>query len=424
MSNITTESTETSSTIKSKKFFTKFIQYNPFDYKNYLLTLSVQKRKEFEQRVSYEKIWNNFDQDKFYNNNGSLKNNCGIYCIMNLVNRKKYFGESFYLNTRRNVHFCALNKNRHENDYLQKAFNKYGKENFIMFIVEFCEAKNLKNIECDYIESFGDLSDKFLYNLKKERDGKLVHSQQSRDKLSTSRSKYTYIIINKNDEIFTQNSLNKFCKKYKICDTDLGKTFNTKINDYRYQAGGCKVLDKFMINNKLSNQYFDEKTIRINYKNEIEIFNLYIKNGSKKYDKKYIILTPLLNIETIFNIKDYCKLNNINSTHLYSTLSKNRYHTYFYRILSKLDFDDYTEYDYSKEIAIHKEFILENNRNNIYTIEHRNGEIKILTKDDLIIFCKLNNTLYSTLYTSFNKNPDWFTVDWKITNIEKTLNFK
>jgi group I intron endonuclease len=421
MSNLTIDKIVggTTSTKNPKNSYTKFIKYNPSDYEDYLLTLSIKKIKEFEQRVSFEKVWDEgFDQEKFYDEKGLVKEKSGVYCIMNMIDRKKYFGESFRLNLRPYEHFSKLDKNKHDNEHLQNSYNFYGRDNFIIFIVKFCHFNDLKNNESDYIEKFGDLQDNFVFNLKKDSNTKQIHSEKTLDKMSKSMCKFTYILINKLNEIYIVNNLKEFCKNKKISQGDLSNTFNKKVDETTYQASGYKILDKY-----LGIEQFNEYIIREKYKKEIETFLYFKRKRVINYFEKFVILTPELKIIIVFNVSDYYLKNNINNNGLSKTLNNKIYHVNFHKILAKLDIEDETEYDYSKQIEIHKKFILKNNPNNIYTIEHRNGEIKILTKFELKNFCKINKVNIDDLQKIFNKHPNRFTNKWRIINIERRLEF-
>ena len=78
----------------------------------------------------------------------------GIYTITNSINGKIYVGYSKNIHKRINKHRCILKLNKHENQHLQNAYNKYGKDNFIFEIIEYVEEELLLDIEQSYLDNF------------------------------------------------------------------------------------------------------------------------------------------------------------------------------------------------------------------------------------------------------------------------------
>ena len=91
---------------------------------------------------------------------------CGIYCIENTTNNKKYIGQSIDIYGRWHTHKYLLNKNQHDNDHLQKAWNKYGEDNFNFYILEECDECELGNNESKYIQLYNTTNSEFGYNLQ------------------------------------------------------------------------------------------------------------------------------------------------------------------------------------------------------------------------------------------------------------------
>lgn len=92
-----------------------------------------------------------------------------IYKIENIVNGKLYIGQSTDVNKRKLTHFNDLKNNKHGNQHLQRAFNKYGKSNFKHLIIVWADSKKeLDKLEIYFIKKYDSLNRASGYNI---RDG-------------------------------------------------------------------------------------------------------------------------------------------------------------------------------------------------------------------------------------------------------------
>lgn len=111
----------------------------------------------------------------------------GIYCIRNLANGKMYFGQSKNPKRRFGVHKASLRGGYHENEFLQRAWNKYGEGSFEFSIIETCEESSLNELEILYISKYATTKDEFGYNLDTGGRGTLrMNSERTRRKISLS----------------------------------------------------------------------------------------------------------------------------------------------------------------------------------------------------------------------------------------------
>lgn len=111
---------------------------------------------------------------------------CGIYCIENLINHKKYIGQSIDIYRRWANHKCDLNGNRHRNEHLQLAWNKYGEDNFEFTIIEQCLEEMLDEKETYYISVYDCMNNNYGYNLETGGNQNKHPSDETRQKMSES----------------------------------------------------------------------------------------------------------------------------------------------------------------------------------------------------------------------------------------------
>lgn len=100
-----------------------------------------------------------------------------IYCITNLINKKKYVGKSTYnVNKRFKEHCRDAFKERCEKRPLYNAIRKYGVKNFLLEVLEEClNPKLLSKLEIDYIKKLNTYG-KFGYNATRGGDGALLYN--------------------------------------------------------------------------------------------------------------------------------------------------------------------------------------------------------------------------------------------------------
>lgn len=107
----------------------------------------------------------------------------GVYCIENMINHKTYIGSSKNIYQRLLKHFALLRHNKHENAYLQNAWNKYGESNFRWFILLYCSNEELTKQEQYCIDLFNS-----EYNITKIVERNML-SKESRIKQGNTRRK-------------------------------------------------------------------------------------------------------------------------------------------------------------------------------------------------------------------------------------------
>jgi len=96
---------------------------------------------------------------------------CGIYKILNKENGMFYLGRSKNIKKRWSRHKYELSNNRHHSKHLQRAWNKYGENNFVLEIIETTLEKDLIKKEKYYLKKLKPWKNNIGYNLSKLSGG-------------------------------------------------------------------------------------------------------------------------------------------------------------------------------------------------------------------------------------------------------------
>lgn len=135
-----------------------------------------------------------------------------IYKITNMINNKIYIGQSIDPNHRFISH-CSRANNDSDNSPIHTAIKKYGKENFVLDIIEWTEDYN--NRERYWIQKLNSLSP-FGYNVAKGGE-EPPHKYGEQHHKSIITEEQVNIIINE-------------LKKGELTEPQIGKLFNPPFN--------------------------------------------------------------------------------------------------------------------------------------------------------------------------------------------------
>lgn len=109
-----------------------------------------------------------------------------LYIITNRINNRKYIGITVDFQKRSKRHLRELRENRHHSIFLQRAFNKYGEENFDFEIL----FDDLSKDKAEWLEEFY-LNEHYnnVYNVsKKSSGGDLISYHPELDKIKKKHS--------------------------------------------------------------------------------------------------------------------------------------------------------------------------------------------------------------------------------------------
>lgn len=177
----------------------------------------------------------------------------GVYVIENLKNNKRYIGSSNSIYNRVHKHQSLLNHNKHENSYLQNAWNKYGTDCFSTYVIEYCTEDLLTAVEQKWIDF---LNPEYNITLLAERN---ILSESSRKQISETllrryadgtilptRTRKIFVYDLDGKFISEYNSLSETSRKLKVARSSIdrvlaGKYRQVKGYQFRYENDSRKI---------------------------------------------------------------------------------------------------------------------------------------------------------------------------------------
>jgi len=115
-----------------------------------------------------------------------VKKECGIYVFRNKLNGKVYVGKSNDLYRRHREHIYYLNNNKDTCTILNRAWQKYGADNFEYEVVCHCDESELNEKEKYYVELYDSLNNG--YNCTAGGDGitGYRHTEETKKKIAAA----------------------------------------------------------------------------------------------------------------------------------------------------------------------------------------------------------------------------------------------
>ena len=167
----------------------------------------------------------------------------GVYFIKNKINGKFYVGHSIDIKYRFRRHLYELKRNIHHCQYLQRAWNKYGEDNFEFIIYKECSTEEeSQDLEQYFIDNYKDV----IYNVSNNArlGGDLLTDNPNRDEIIkkiTSAVKERYINMTKEEKVLKYG---KFGEKNPMYDKKRPK----------------EIIDKLVQSRKNHSNYIENKT--------------------------------------------------------------------------------------------------------------------------------------------------------------------
>ncbi len=223
-------------------------------------------------------------------------NSNGVYCWYNTVNQKKYIGlagGTKGLKGRLTDEVTAIkNNNSCGAPLLKQAVDKYGLDNFIIYLL----------FKTDNLELLGDVEKNFIslyksqtpngYNITGGGKGTIGFTNKigcekrrgTENKINSEKRAKKYIVLNPQGEVYTITNLKSFCKAYELSYSAMLHLVNNRSYEHKGWKNLHKTKDEYY--KKLANEaYFVSPNNELYRVFNIKNFSLYL-GGQQAYFNK------------------------------------------------------------------------------------------------------------------------------------------
>lgn len=232
----------------------------------------------------------------------------GIYQIRNVLTDDIYIGSTLNFAQRKRQHLASLRKNIHHSIILQRAWNKYGEENFDICFIQQTNEANLLYVEQSYLNL---LCPKYnILNIAGSTKGR-KHTEKAKLAISKAFSK----------PILQYTGEGKFIKEWSS-SVECEKFLNIPQSSIR---GGCIGRSKkvhgfiFKYKNDVNSPYEDLSDECLNK----------LKHNSKSKQKYYEISHSGGMVIVIKNLAEFCRLFNLKQSLMVRASTKGYQHKGF-----------------------------------------------------------------------------------------------
>jgi len=246
----------------------------------------------------------------------SIPRTSGIYKITCTANGKIYIGSSINLHKRWNEHQRHLLNNHHHSPLLQRAYNKYGKEKFILEIIELVMPWSLIDRENYWLETLKPYDNKIGFNISPRAEAGMngrKHTPESRKKMSIAQTGKKHTLEQKEKIAAVHRGKTKTPEAIaKTAAFHRGRKRSPEtVERIRIAVTGRKCSDK---SKAVTSVLHKGKIVPKEVRAKISASHMGIKSSPESITKRilslgnhYEVFSPLGEISEVYNLNQFCK---------------------------------------------------------------------------------------------------------------------